>query len=86
MTRLADFQVRTTEGEEVDLAAYDGRVVLVVNTASQCGYAPSSRACSAPRASTPTAASPCSASRRDQFKQEPLADEEMARSASATTG
>lgn len=37
---LGDFQVRTLEGESVSLDAWRGKVVLVVNTASQCGYTP----------------------------------------------
>lgn len=37
---LLDFRVRDIEGREQNLCAYAGRVVLVVNTASQCGYTP----------------------------------------------
>lgn len=40
MTTLHDFQVRTIEGDEVDLSQYAGQVVLVVNTASACGFTP----------------------------------------------
>lgn len=40
MTTLADFQALGLDGQEVDLADYLGRVVLVVNTASQCGLTP----------------------------------------------
>jgi glutathione peroxidase len=38
MTTLGDFSATTIEGQETDLSAYDGQVVLVVNTASQCGF------------------------------------------------
>lgn len=38
MTSLADFSARAIDGAETDLAAYDGRVALIVNTASQCGF------------------------------------------------
>ena len=37
---LGDFRVRTLEGEEVSLDRWRGQVVLVVNTASECGYTP----------------------------------------------
>lgn len=38
---VLDFEVRTlVGGEPVDLAQYHGRVVLIVNTASQCGLTP----------------------------------------------
>ena len=39
MASLGDFQARSTDGSDVDLSAYDGQVVLVVNTASRCGLA-----------------------------------------------
>ncbi|MCX6398251.1 MAG: glutathione peroxidase [Propionibacteriales bacterium] len=40
MTSLSDFSARTLTGQEQDLAAYAGKVVLVVNTASACGFTP----------------------------------------------
>jgi glutathione peroxidase len=40
MTTLSDFTARTIEGNEQPLSAYEGKVVLVVNTASQCGFTP----------------------------------------------
>jgi glutathione peroxidase len=40
LTTLADFSATTLDGREQDLADYLGKVVLVVNTASQCGLTP----------------------------------------------
>ena len=40
MTSLQDFSATSLDGQEVDLSAYAGQVVLVVNTASQCGFTP----------------------------------------------
>lgn len=37
---IADFDARSIDGQEIDLASYAGQVVLVVNTASQCGFTP----------------------------------------------
>jgi glutathione peroxidase len=39
-TSLGDFTATTLGGEERSLADYAGQVVLVVNTASQCGFTP----------------------------------------------
>ena len=39
-TSLGDFTATTLAGEEQALADYAGQVVLVVNTASQCGFTP----------------------------------------------
>ena len=40
MTSLQDFSARSIDGRDIDLSAYQGQVVLVVNTASQCGFTP----------------------------------------------
>ncbi|GAA2017666.1 MULTISPECIES: glutathione peroxidase [Nocardioides] len=40
MTTLQDFSARSIDGHDVDLSTYQGQVVLVVNTASQCGFTP----------------------------------------------
>lgn len=35
-----DFKVKAQDGNEVDLAQFKGKVVLVVNTATGCGFTP----------------------------------------------
>jgi glutathione peroxidase len=39
-TLLGDFEARSLEGEALPLERWRGKVVLVVNTASECGYTP----------------------------------------------
>ena len=39
-TSIYDFTVTTRKGEELNLADYRGKVILVVNTATGCGFTP----------------------------------------------
>lgn len=38
-----DFKARTIDGREVSLAEYKGKVLLIVNVASRCGFTPQYR-------------------------------------------
>ncbi|MGI8709413.1 MAG: glutathione peroxidase [Acidimicrobiales bacterium] len=40
MPSLSDFSARAIDGTETDLSQYEGKTVLVVNTASKCGFTP----------------------------------------------
>lgn len=37
---IYDFKVKGLEGNDIDFSAYKGKYILVVNTASNCGYTP----------------------------------------------
>jgi glutathione peroxidase len=40
MTTIYDFSAKTLQGKDVSLAEYRGQPMLIVNTASKCGFTP----------------------------------------------
>ena len=40
MTTVYDFEARQIDGKSVKLSRYRGQVLLIVNTASKCGFTP----------------------------------------------
>lgn len=40
MNNISSIKVRDINGKEINLSAFKGKVILIVNVASQCGYTP----------------------------------------------
>lgn len=40
MTTVYDFSARTIDGREISMQDFEGKVLLIVNTASKCGFTP----------------------------------------------
>ena len=37
---LYDFKINSLDGKSIDFTQYKGKIILIVNTASECGYTP----------------------------------------------
>ena len=77
MASLGDFQARSSDGSDVDLSSYDGQVVLVVNTATACGFAGQFGGLQRLHDDFGDRGFAVLGFPSDQFKQEPVEDEEL---------
>ena len=40
MQKIFDFKAFSSKGKEIDFSQFQGKVLLIVNTASKCGFTP----------------------------------------------
>ena len=40
MEKIYDFKALTSKGKEINFSEFKGKVLLIVNTASKCGFTP----------------------------------------------
>lgn len=60
---IYDYEANTLRGQEESMSKYKGKVLLVVNTASKCGFTPSIRVSRRSTINSRTAVLKCSVSR-----------------------
>lgn len=40
MEKIYNFKIKTLQGKEIDFSTFKGKTILIVNTASKCGFTP----------------------------------------------
>ena len=78
MPTLTDFSARSLDGNDIDLSTFTGQVALVVNTATKCGYTGQLSGLQQLHDDFAGQGFTVLGFPSDQFKQEPVADDEMA--------